>query len=284
MSPLDFMLSIAVSYNHLRRAEWLLAHGASANGAQAYSNTGRRLLDEALVNGNDAMAGLLLRRGAVDEPLQGIAAFQVACRRLDRNEARALSDANPEFLSDSELMLTAARQNRLDIIELLLDLGMDVDIENFAGFRALHTAVSVNALDIVKTLIAHGADIDRPTENYGGPMGFAAHFDRREIAKVLAPLSHDVHSLVRLGMKDRLRELFTAEPELANVAHFRNRQTPLFSLPDEETSALEMAQFLLEHGADVNFINKEGDSAADTARKRGCNEVALSLSDAMKRR
>ena len=275
-SPLNFMLSLAVSYNHVRRAEWLLTHGANANGVQAYSNIGRRLLDEALVNGNDEMAELLLRQGAADEPLQGIVAFQVACRRLDRNEARRLSDSHPEFLRDSEVMLTAARQGRVDIVELLIELGMDVDIENLMG-RALHSAVAADALDVVKFLIAHGADIDRPTENYGGPLGFAAHFSRHKIAKVLAPLSRDVHSMVTLGMKDRLRELFTEEPELANLVHFRNGQTPLFSLPNEQASALDMAKFLVEHGADLRFVNKEGDTPADAARKRGFNEVAQFL-------
>jgi len=282
MSPLNFMLSHAVTYNHIRRAEWLLMHGANANGVHVDSR--RRLRDEALVQGNDAMAELLLRQGAADEPLQGIVAFQVACRRLDRNEARRLSKAHPEFLRDSEVMLTAARQGRLDIIELLLELGMDVDMDTIAGIRPLHSAVIAGELDTVKVLVARGADVDRPAESYGGPMAFAAHYGRRDIAKVLAPLSRDVRSMVHLGMKDRLRELFTAEPELANLVHFRTGQTPLFSLPDEEASALEMAEFLLEHGANVRRVNKDGDTAANAASKRGFNEVAQLLTDAMKRR
>jgi uncharacterized protein len=281
MSPLDFMLSLAVSRNHLQRAEWLFAHGANANGVHADSK--RRLRDDALVNGNDVMAELLLLHGAADEPLQGIVAFQVACRRLDRDEAYRISQAHPEFLGDSELMLTAIRQNCADIIELLLELGMDVDKE-IAGFRALHSAVVAGAVDVVKVLIAHGADVDRPAANYGSPMESAARYDRRDIAQVLAPLSRDVYSMVHLGMKDRLRELFTAEPELANLVHFRSGQTPLFSLPNEEASALDMAKLLLEHGANVRFVNKEGDTAANVASKRGFNEVAQLLTDAMKRR
>jgi ankyrin repeat protein len=230
------------------------------------------------------MAELLLRQGAADEPLQGNVAFQVACQRLDRNEARRLSQAYPEFLRDSEIMLSAARQNRRDIIELLLELGMDVDIETVAGFRALHSAAAAGATDVVKVLIAHGADIDRPADNYASPLGVAVHFGRREIAQMLAPLSRDVHSLVYLGMKDRLRELFAAEPELVNLVQSRSAQTPLFSLPDQEVSALDMARFLIEQGADVHFAGKEGETAADVARRRGFDEVAQLLTDAMKRR
>jgi ankyrin repeat protein len=281
MSPIDFMLSLAVSHNLPQRAEWLLVHGGNANGVQAHS--GRRLRQEALLNGSEAIAELLLRHGSADEPLQGLAAFKGACRRLDRKEASRLGELHPEYLRDPEAMLTAARQGRLDVVELLLELGMDVDIENERGVRALYAAIATNKIDVAELLIARGANVDRPMQDHGGPMGFAAQLGRREIAKVLAPLSRDVHSMVYLGMKDRLRDLFTAEPELANLIHFRSRQTPLFSLPDEEASALDMAKFLLEHGANVRF-KKGGDTAANAASKRGLNEVARLLTDAMTRR
>jgi ankyrin repeat protein len=282
MSPLDFLLSLAVTHNHTRRAEWLLAHGANANGVHA--DSGRRLREEALVHGSDTMARVLLRHGAADEPLQGVVAFQVACQRLDRDAARALIQLHPEFLRSAEVMLNAVRQKRADIIELLLELGMDADMETVAGFRALQSAVAADAMEVVKVLIAHGADVDRPADNYGSPMGLAAHYGRRKIASLLAPLSRDVHAMVQLGMKDRLRELLTAEPNLANLVHYRSGQTPLFSLPDDEVSALEMAKFLLEHGADVRCAKQDGDTAAIAVGKRGLNEVAQLLTDAMKRR
>ena len=143
LPPLDFMLSIAVSYNHLRRAKWLLEHGANPDGRHAYSQRLQR--EEALVYGNEAMAELLIRHGAADVPLQGRVAFQVACRRLDRSEARRLATLQPECLRDAEIMLTAAREKRLDIVELLLDLGMDVDIVDESEMRALNIAAGSGA-------------------------------------------------------------------------------------------------------------------------------------------
>jgi hypothetical protein len=108
-------------------------------------------------------------------------------------------------------------------------------------------------------------------------MGFAAHFGQRAVAELLAPHSRDVHNLVYLGMKDRLRELFAAEPALANLVHFRSGLTPLFTLPPAEPGALEMAEFLLEHGADPRFRAKNGDTPADAARKRGFEPLARLL-------
>lgn len=275
LNALDFMLSIAVSYGHLRRAEWLLEHGADAASRHAYS--GRLQREEALVYGKAAMAELLVNHGAPAAPLDGQVAFKVACRNLNRAEARRLAAVHPEFLEDAELMITAARERRLELVALLLDLGMPVDIADEAGFRALNVAAGSGAVEIVKLLLERGADVDRPTKQYGGPMGFAAHFGQRAAAEVLAPQSRDVHNMVFLQMKERLRELFAAEPSLANLPHFRSGLTPLFVLPSDPDAALDIARFLLAHGADPAFRGKDGQTPADAARQRGLDAAAALL-------
>jgi hypothetical protein len=79
-------------------------------------------------------------------------------------------------------------------------------------------------------------------------------------------------------MKDRLRELFAAEPTLVNRVHLRSGLTPLFTLPPDESAAIEMARFLLELGADRSFRGKGGDMPAQAARKRGFDALAAVLS------
>jgi len=273
---LDWLLGIAISSNHARRAEWTLAHGANPNVPHAYSR--RRLLDEAVLHGHDAMAALLRRHGAADAPPDDKVAFLIACRKLDHAEIRRLVALHPEYLRDAEVMLGAARGNQRDLVELLLDLGMDVDVMDAGETRALNVAAGNGAVEVMELLLARGADVDRPTKHYGGPLGFAAHFGRRDAIAVLLPRTRDVHNLANLGMKERLRELFAAEPALVNLVHFRTRRTPLFWLPDQEPAALEMARFLLEHGADARFRDPDGEMPADAARKRGFASVAALLS------
>jgi uncharacterized protein len=110
-------------------------------------------------------------------------------------------------------------------------------------------------------------------------MGFAAHFDRREIAAYLAPLSRDVHNLTYLGMKDRLGELFAADPGFVNLQHFRYGFTPLFVLPEKDDEAMDMASFLLAHGADFEIRNGNGPTAEQMYRKKGQEEIADFLRD-----
>jgi uncharacterized protein len=261
-----------VAYNHLRRAEWLLRHGADADGVHAYSR--RPLREEALIYGHTAMADLLVRHGAAAPPLDGQAAFQAACMRLDRDAALALAQRHPECLRNASPMLIAARQGRADVVALLLELGMHVDIADETEQRGLHNAVQRGAIEVAKLLIAHGADVDRPTTQYGGPLGFAAHFGQREMAALLAPLSRDLLNLTYLGMKERLRELLAAEPALANTPSPKKGVTPLFCLPDDEEDAVEMTELLLAHGADPGIKDRDGRTAEQVARERGLFDAA----------
>ena len=277
-APLDYLLGNAVSQNHLARAGWLLAHGANPDSAHAYSHRAQR--EEALVDGYLEMAELLVRHGAGTPALTGSAAFRAACMRLDREAARMLLQRHPEFLAGPEPMLTAARGGRADVVALLLQLGVDVDVADETEQRALQNAVMSGSLETVRLLVAHGADIDRPTKQYGGAMGFAAHFDRREIAAFLAPLSRDVHNLTYLGMKDRLGELFAADPTLVNVRHLKLGFTPLFALPANDDDAIDMASFLLSHGADRAIVNGDGLTAEELLRKEERMEIAEFLHDA----
>ncbi|TWT15731.1 ankyrin repeat domain-containing protein [Reyranella sp. CPCC 100927] len=272
LSALDYLLGNAVENNHLRRAQWLLTHGADAGGVHAYS--ARPLREQALVSGNVAMADLLVRHGAPVVPLQGLAAFQAACMRLDRDDARALAALDPGYLRHAPLMLRAAEQGRTDVVALLLELGMEVDVADATQQRGLHNAAGSGAIEVARLLIAHGADVDRPTTQYGGALSFAGHFGQHDMAAFLAPLSRDVPALVYLGMEDRLRALFAAEPVLVNAVHPKSGKTPLFALPDDEDQAVRMTEFLMAQGADPTIRNSEGLTAEQAARQRGLTDAA----------
>ncbi len=274
LNALDYLLGNATAFNHLRRAEWLLAHGADPNSLHAYSRRPQR--EEALIHGNVEMAELLERLGAEKTTLEGPSAFRAACMSLHRELARAIAMKQPEYLRDPEPMLTAARAGRADVVSLLLELGVDVDVADEIEQRGLQVAVAGGSLEVVKLLVAHGADVDRPTTSFGGgAMGYAAHFDRHEIATFLAPLSRDVHHLTYLGFRNRLAELFAEDPTLVNAVDPRTGCTPLFVLPANEEDAMEMATFLLDHGADPNIRDSaDGLTAEEGLRKHGLIELA----------
>lgn len=273
-SMLDYLLGNAVARNHLRRARWVLARGANANAPNYYSK--RPLLRDALLSGFTDMADLLIRHDAQGEQLEGHDAFQAACMRMDRATAAALAQRHPEYLQHGDAMLKAAAHARIDVVALLLDLGMSAAIADRSGTSALHVAAGSNAVSVAKLLIERGAAIDPCDGTYRStPLGWAHYFEKAEVRDLLARVSRDVLALVATGNAERLREVLS-DPTQRPALH----EAALFSLPEDDDVAAEIAALLVEHGADPRRIGKEGLTAIEYNARRGLDHTAETLQGA----
>lgn len=271
-TALDYLLGNAVGYNHLRRAEWLLDHGADPNTIQAYS--GRPVHVEAQLDGLVEMAALLERHGARPVPLGGSAAFIAAAMRRDLDAARRMVAADREVLKEPSVLILAAQRGFDDVVAMLLDLGMTADLCPHDQKRALHWAAQNGHVEVARRLIAAGADIDRRGSSYQAtPLGFAFYFGQQAMIDLLAPLSRDIFGLTRAGRFDRLAQLLREDPALAE-ARSPDGAPVLFALPDDEGLAAQAAELLLALGADPRATNKEGDTPARAAHKRGLDDAA----------
>ena len=277
-----FLLDIALKKRDVRLAAWVLARGANPNAAPPRDRRAskRSLYEESVREGFTEMTDLLLRHGAIPAVpiLDDREAFIDACFRLDRAAAEAHLRDHPEFLQSTDAMFAAARRDRPDVIELLLELGMPLEIADRANTRTLHHAAASNALRVAKVLIERGAEVDPRETNYDAPpIGWAAHGDKIEMLDFLSRYSRSIWTLCFRGYVDRVRDVLQREPDLATQVT-REGITPLWWLPDEEEKALEIVELLLAHGADPSIKNKEGRTAADWALKRGMRDVAARLS------
>ena len=286
-----FLLGGAIDRYNLELAEWLLEHGADPNAPPAPKRnahtadasgrlSGSTLYEEAIRKGSIEIAELLARFGAARSvrPLEGEEAFAAACLRLDRDEAQALLTGHPEYLSSPRPMTMAAARDRADLVALMLDLGMSPDIEDpkQGKQRPLHVAAYWDAPRVAKLLIERGAQIDPRETTYGiTPLWSALWGDRPRMIDFLSPLSSDVWALAFIGNVGRLRAVLAAEPKLARSSG--EHETPLMWLPDDEARASEIAEMFLASGADPTVQNKQGQTAADLASRRGLEEVAALL-------
>jgi uncharacterized protein len=275
-----YLLGIAINHDNLELAEWLLQHGASPNappapGTQRWRPPQTTLYEEAVRAGNPAMADLLLRFGAAASTphLQGEEALVAACLRLDRENVKALLHEHPEYLASTAVMFAAARKDRADAVALLLDPGMSPDVKDAKGQSALHVAAYHDAAHVAALLIERGAAIDSVDAMHDGtPLWWAPWDQRRHTMELLSRYSRDVWCVSFMGKVERLRELLNDDPGLAKLRG--SETTPLMWLPDDEARALEIAKLFLAHGANPSLRNKDGQTAADLARKRGMDRVA----------
>jgi len=275
VNQLDYLLGNAVTHHHPRRAQWLLAHGASPDATHVY--TGKPLLELAQLQGTPQIVDVLRQHGVREVALGAEAQFQIACRQGAFDRAHAIVRESPTLAAQPAPLQIAAATGRIDLIDTLLALGTPVDIHDAEGVRALQAAVFHDQREVVRHLLERGARVDTPTKHYGGAMGTAAFRGHLDCARLLAPHSRDVHNMTSLGLTHRLAQLLAAEPALANLVHFRRGDTPLFWLPADEPAAITVARCLLELGANPTLRNREGESCAQLAQRRGQPALATLL-------
>jgi ankyrin repeat protein len=273
LGALDYLLGNAVGQDHVRRAEWLLEHGAHPNAVHAYS--GHPLHEMAQLDGFSQIQSLLERYGGTPARLQGAAAFQAACMRMDVGLARSLAAEHPEFAQAPAPMLKAAINGRAEVVELLLSLGANANATEKDGITALHRAVQSGSVQAMRLLVEAGADLDvRERKWKGTPLSWAAVMGKPEACDYLAPISRDIRPLVWMRRRDRLLEVLAQDPsQVKLVLAGEEGPTALFCLPDEAAAAAEMAEVLLRHGVDPGVRNSSGLDAAEHALRRGLDEA-----------
>jgi ankyrin repeat protein len=270
-------LELAVKNNNVELAKWVLAHGASPNAAPARDKrfpTGTPY-EEALRHGLTDMAELLARHGATTGALtlEGVDAFVAACFRLDRAEAQSLLAKHPEYLRSPVAMFAATKRDRADVVALLLDLGVSPDVEDRQKQRPLHVAAYADSIRVAALLIERGAEIDPVDAMHDAtPLWWAMWGQRQRAVDLLSRYSRDVWALSFTSNVARLRDVLSAEPRLATLVGAET--TPLMWLPDDEATAIEIAELFLDNGADPSIKDKEGLTAADRAEKRAMFAVA----------
>jgi uncharacterized protein len=163
--------------------------------------------------------------------------------------------------------------NNTKTIAQLIASGGDVNAK-FVGRHSeapLHWAASSDDVAAIDVLLDHGADIEAPGSVIGGgtPMSDAVAFGQWKAARRLVERGArtTLWQAAALGLMDRLPGYFTAT------------QPPT---PEEITNAFwcachggqrAAAQYLLERGADLNWVGHDRLTPLDAATRSGATEL-----------
>jgi ankyrin repeat protein len=82
-------------------------------------------------------------------------------------------------------LMRAAKEGRLDIVEELLELGVDIAVTNADGCNALWLACYNGSHEIIETLIAAGIDLDRQNGNGASALMYVASNSKPDLVKLL---------------------------------------------------------------------------------------------------
>ncbi|KAI7799551.1 nuclear factor of kappa light polypeptide gene enhancer in B-cells inhibitor, alpha a [Triplophysa rosa] len=153
------------------------------------NNQRQTALHLAVITEQPQMVERLLKAGCdpclVDQ--SGNTALHIACKRGSLACFAVLTQIQTQHLrsiltfpnySGHTCLHVAAIQNYLSMVEILVQLGADINTkEQCSGRTSLHLAVDLQNLDLVRTLIALGADVNSLT--YGGYTPYHLTFGRQ---------------------------------------------------------------------------------------------------------
>lgn len=256
----------------------LLENGANVN---AVSSTGDAALILAInvtteSPGNAEIAELLLEKGADvnAKDANGETAAIIA-------ESKGLSSLAFWFWAEREKgnpnadLYIAARQGSLEGVQKALNNGADVNARftyEFLQVRAkneyrafwedetaLIRASDEGWLDIVKLLLKYGADPDLLDGRGFTALMHAAIGEELEIAKILIENGANVDVRSYNGDPWINKDGNTALMTLSSLTEIWN---------DPDSKVVEITELLLNHGADVNAINDDGETALMLASKQ----------------
>ncbi|XP_072522853.1 poly [ADP-ribose] polymerase tankyrase-2-like isoform X2 [Salminus brasiliensis] len=203
----------------------------------------------------------------------------------------------------------AAGYNRVAVVDYLLQHGADVHAKDKGGLVPLHNACSYGHYEVAELLVIHGAVINVADLWKFTPLHEAAAKGKYEICKLLlqhgadptkrnrdgnTPLDlvnesdTDVQDLLKggdalleaakKGCLSRVKKL--CRPDNVNCRDSQGRlSTPLHLAAGY--NGLEVAEYLLQHGAEVNLQDKGGLIPLHNAASYGADNVCPLLTAAM---
>src|SRR6516162_646513 len=160
--------------------------------------------------------------------------------------------------SPAELFKAAVEAGDVDHVRQLLQSHADlVSMINEPMFSFKRPAVHVarTKLELIDLLLSHGADLNARSSWEKGSFGVLEQVDPNEAAPLIARGARiDIWAAANLSMMTELAALIAGDPSLVHAKGGDGKRPLHFA------RTIEIAQFLLEHGAEIDALDDDHDS------------------------
>ncbi|PRM96231.1 ankyrin repeat domain-containing protein [Aliarcobacter cryaerophilus] len=164
------------------------------------------------------------------------------------------------------LLITSQKEPSLDIFNMLIKAGADINAKDKNSWTPLHWASRKNHIELVKVLIKAKANLNEKAtysndkEGFSGITPLYVCIDKKnlEVAKLLIETGADVNLGIETG----------------------NRYTPLLLITSQKKPSLDIFNMLIKAGADINAIDKDSWTPLHYAVKNNHIEIVNLLIEA----
>ena len=272
------LLHAATFRGDVEIVELLIFTGAYVNSQDIYS--GATPLYYAVEEGFIDLVALLIERGADVNYSNGTSIGTPLHRAVSEDNIEIVemliengADVNGKD-SDGETPLHNVKSK--EIGELLLLKGADVKAKSSDGKTPLHWARNK---EIGILFINNGAEVNCVAEDEKTPLHSAVIKDFIDLAEMLIEKGADVNAIddwkstpLHKAENNNMARLLLDNGAILEAKDLRG-STPLYNAVMFDN--MDLADFLMEKGADVNFRNPDGESLLDRARSEEMKELLI---------
>jgi ankyrin repeat protein len=194
-----------------------------------------------------------------------------------KDNVESVLDVNAKNSDGDTILMDAAYRGKLDVCEILIDIGADVNIKDNRGLSVLMNAVANDQIETVSFLIKNGANINAKADYGGAALGFAVFKNNIKITSILINNGADVNEMDKYGVTPlwlasgngniTIAKLLIDNGADINAKRTIDGRTALVHAMSN--SKLEIAKLLIDHGADVNAKDNKGFSVLMIAAGKG---------------
>lgn len=281
--------------NNSALAKYLIERGADVKRAGPHS--GFTALHRAAASGDVELIELLLKKGAPVNVASTIRRVPLETALMARHTAAAalLLERGADISGErgASALALAARYGHTKIVSKLIERGVSVqqkEPHTDSGLMPLHWAARNRHLDIVELLIAKGSDVNARSNAEETPILGAAWWGNTDIVSVLLRSGADVNARNNRGQSALYNALDTAAGDTALLLLRQGAEinvvtneghTPLMAAARHGLD--DMVELLLDKGANAAVRDHNGRTAYDLAVGHQRHSTAAVLSAATRK-
>ncbi|OQR96508.1 hypothetical protein ACHHYP_15493 [Achlya hypogyna] len=279
-------VAVAAYYGHLDIIRLLVAHGAHLDQVSENAVFPLRI---AAQEGHSAVVQYLvpLLDDVDRRNCHGDTALYMAAQNQHTEIVRCLcakANVNLAMEDGSTSLWRACLDGSVDIVDILLDAGADVNMPSFDGNRPLITAAEKGHLEVVTRLLKETHRLDLNAQNQDGKTALyqASCFGHAAICRALLAAGADVSIATSKGVAPIVIAIVVQNIDIVELllAHV-DINAPLLGASllfmAVQRRSVAIVELLVRHGADVDAIAENGQTPLVAAAHMGALEIVRAL-------
>ena len=189
-------LHLATHHMNQQVVQLFLQHGADVT---LRNDKGQSALHQASQRGQIDIIQLILNHGADVDALDDDGSTPLHLAIPEESlpvSKRSLTGSEMSLASSSLVVIPAAKLEEagLEVVQLLLRYGADINFQNHIGQTALHKASQRGYVNIIKLMLNHNVDVDAPDHDGSTPLHLAVSKAHLETVQLLLKHGASVHT------------------------------------------------------------------------------------------